>query len=128
MDESISRAGIERQTQRRDTRPCAEQTADGRCCRAQGAPPVRCDHREGWGRGGKEVGREGTCARLQLVHTAVQQTQHCKAILLQLKINFKRKYIKKNESVCRSTFKEKKDQWLLQQVLKQLSMWLCAHT
>ena len=29
MDESISRAGIERQTQRTDTRPCAEQTADG---------------------------------------------------------------------------------------------------
>ena len=36
--------------------------------------------------------REGGCVYLQLIHIVLQQKliQHCKAIILQLKINFKK--------------------------------------
>lgn len=106
MDESISRAGTESQTQRTDTRGELRAAVTYMHGHAQSRQLMgaAAGHRElrlcaaiteGWGQGGKEVEREGTCARLQLVHIAVQQTRHCKAILLQLKINFKRKYIKK---------------------------------
>ena len=38
--------------------------------------------------------REGMCVYLQLIHIVLQQKliQHCKAIILQLKINFKNAY------------------------------------
>ena len=51
-----------------------------------------CDDLEG-GMGvgvGERFQREGMCVYLQLIHVIVQQkpTQHCKAIILQLEINF----------------------------------------
>ena len=53
-----------------------------------------CDNLEGgmeWEVGGS-FKREGTYVYLWLIHTVVRQkpTQHCKAIILQLKINKKR--------------------------------------
>ena len=44
----------------------------------------------GWEVGGT-FRKEGTCVYLWLIHIVVQQkpTQHCKAIILQLKINIK---------------------------------------
>ena len=49
--------------------------------------PVFCDNLEGWNRGK----REGLYVYLWLIHVVIQQkpTQHCKAIILQLKINLK---------------------------------------
>ena len=46
----------------------------------------------GWGRDGREALREGIDVYLQLIHIVVQQkvTQHCKAILLQLKNKLKK--------------------------------------
>ena len=61
--------------------------------------PLLCDNLEGGL--GREVGgrfrREGTYVFLQLIHVDVWQklTQHCKAIILQLKYKLKKK-------VCRS--------------------------
>ena len=53
---------------------------------------VLCDSLEGWdeGQGEGEVRREGEYAYLWLIHIVVWQkpTQYCKAIILQLKINF----------------------------------------
>ena len=49
----------------------------------------------GWGGGWLEVRlkRKGTCVYLELIHLTVQQklTQHCKAMIFQLKINFLKK-------------------------------------
>ena len=61
----------------------------GKCCGAQGAqlPWVLCDDRAGGlGVGGRPE-REGMYVHLQLIHFVVQQklTQHCKAVILQLK-------------------------------------------
>ena len=46
---------------------------------------------EGWDRGGmgRRSKREGIYVYVQLIHAVVQQklTQHCKALILQLKIN-----------------------------------------
>ena len=55
---------------------------------------VLCDYLEGWegvGVGGR-FKREGTCVYLLLIHAVVWQrpTQHCKAIIFQLK-NIKRR-------------------------------------
>ena len=51
---------------------------------------VLCDYLEGWE--GCSVLTRGIYVYLQLIHIVVQQksTQHCKAIILQLKINFKK--------------------------------------
>jgi len=45
---------------------------------------------EGWE--GERLKREGTYVYLELIHAVLQKkpTQHCKAIILQLKINFKK--------------------------------------
>ena len=55
-----------------------------------------CDNLEGWdGVGvGERFNKERICVQLWLIHIAVWQkpTQHCKATILQLKINFKKKY------------------------------------
>ena len=47
------------------------------------------DNLEGWDEVGGRIKREGTYVYLWLIHVAVWQklTQHCKAIILQLKIN-----------------------------------------
>ena len=47
-----------------------------------------CDDLERWGGGGRRLEREGIYVYLRLIHVAVQQklTQHCKAIIPQLKI------------------------------------------
>ena len=51
-----------------------------------------CDNLEGWDRveGGMEVQEGGDMYNLWLIHVDVWQkpTQHCKAIILQLKIKF----------------------------------------
>ena len=50
---------------------------------------VPCDDLEGWdGKGGRGIRREGVYVYLYLIHVVVQQkhTQHCKVIILQLKI------------------------------------------
>ena len=47
-----------------------------------------CGELEGWAKGvGGRSEREGTCVYLKLIHLVVRQklTQHCKAIILQLK-------------------------------------------
>ena len=52
--------------------------------------PVLCDNLEGWnGVVGGRFKREETCVYLWLIHVAIWQKpiQHCKAIILQLKIN-----------------------------------------
>ena len=55
-----------------------------------------CDNLEGCDGvgGGREFEREGTCAYRWLIHVDLRQkpTQHCKAIILQFKIN---KFFKK---------------------------------
>ena len=67
----------------------------GRCRTAQGAQPGALGHREG--QDGVN-GREGIYVYLQLIHSVEQQkpTQYYKAIIFQLKINFKK--IKKKRS------------------------------
>ena len=54
---------------------------------------VLCDDLPGGVRGGK-FKREGTYVYLWLIHAVVWQnpTQHCDAIILQSRINFKNKY------------------------------------
>ena len=56
-----------------------------------------CDDLEGWGGGrmGGRVKREGIYVYILLIHVIVQQKliQHCKAIILQLKINLKNEKI-----------------------------------
>ena len=53
-----------------------------------------CDNLEGWDKvgGGREVQKGGDIYNLWLIHVDVWQkpTQHCKAIILQLKINVKK--------------------------------------
>jgi len=53
---------------------------------------VLLDDLEGWDGEwvGGEFKREGIYAYIWLIHVAVQQklTQHCKAMILQLKVNF----------------------------------------
>jgi len=53
---------------------------------------VLCDDLEGWAGGGdgKEVQEGGIYVYLWLIHTVIQQepAKHCKADILQLKINF----------------------------------------
>ena len=71
-----------------------------------------CDNLEGWDAVGEMAGkfkREGTYVYLWLIHVDVLQkpAQHCKAIILQLKINFK-SYLKKKEKR-----KKKKVTWWL---------------
>ena len=50
---------------------------------------VLCDNLEGWDgvEVGKEVQGEGDMCMLMLIHVRQKPTQHCKAIILQLKIN-----------------------------------------
>ena len=59
---------------------------------ARSSDQALCDNLEGWdgvGVGGK-FKREGTHVYLQLIHLVVWEkpTQHCKAIILQLKTNY----------------------------------------
>ena len=58
---------------------------------------VLCDDLEGvgWEYGGRKAREGGDYVQLQLYHTVVEQktTQHCKAIILQLKIKFKNRRI-----------------------------------
>ena len=46
-----------------------------------------CDDLEGWNGGGERLQREGIHVYIELIHGVVQPklTQHCKAIILQLK-------------------------------------------
>jgi len=62
--------------------------------------------RVGWDGSGKGFVREGTYVYLWLIHVDVSQkpTQHCKAIILQLKINFK--------NLCIYIFDEYSQVWL----------------
>ena len=50
-----------------------------------------CDNTEGWNvvESGREVRGEGTYVYLELIYTVVQKNpaQHCKAIILQIKMN-----------------------------------------
>ena len=57
--------------------------------------PGLCNNLKGWEVGGR-FNREGTCVYLWLIHVDLWQksTQHCKAIILQLKINLKKKRMK----------------------------------
>ena len=50
---------------------------------------VLCDNLEGWDGvgGGKEMQEEGDMCMLMLINVWQKPTQHCKAIILQLKIN-----------------------------------------
>ena len=50
---------------------------------------VLCDNLEGWDGvgGGKEMQEEGDMCMLMLIYVWQKPTQHCKAIILQLKIN-----------------------------------------
>ena len=61
-------------------------------CTKYGAQPIVCDNLEGWhGVGvGKRLKREGMYVYLWLIHVVIwhKPTQHCKAIILKLKINF----------------------------------------
>ena len=46
-----------------------------------------CDGLEGWEVGGREAQRKGMCVYLWLIHGVWQKPiEHCKAIVLQLKI------------------------------------------
>ena len=68
------------------------------CCTTQGAQlhALWWPRRAGWVVSEREVRREGIYVYLQLSHVVVQQksTQHCKAIILQLKIKKrKRKWL-----------------------------------
>ena len=59
-----------------------------------------CDSVEGWGAvGGRREVQEETYVYLSLIHVEVWQklTQHCKAIILQLKINI---FFKKRSSLA----------------------------
>ena len=62
------------------------------CYITQGAQSGLCDNLEEWdaGRGGGRFNREGTYVYLRLIHVVIWQkpAQHCKAIILQLKINY----------------------------------------
>ena len=48
---------------------------------------VLCDYLEGWLGGGREAQEGGICVYIRLIHAIGWQTltQHCKAIILQLK-------------------------------------------
>ena len=54
-----------------------------------------CNDLEGWDGGGWREAQEGICVYLWLIHVVLWQkpTQHYKAIILQLKINLKIKFI-----------------------------------
>ena len=70
---------------------------------AQGAQAVLslCDDIEGWDvERGERLIRKGVYVYIWLIHIAVQKkpTQHCKAIILQLKINKKEKKEITNDS------------------------------
>ena len=75
--------------------PCVKQIAKGKSLCSRERSLVLCDDlegwdgvevRKGWGGGFK---REETCVYVWLIHVDVWQkpTQHCKAIILQFKIN-----------------------------------------
>ena len=68
------------------------QLASGRLLYNRELIPVLCDDLEGWAGGGdgKEVQEEGIYVYLWLIHVVIQQepAKHCKAVILQLKINF----------------------------------------
>ena len=65
----------------------------GSCCITQGAQPSALGQPRGGEWGGRGLGgrfkRKGTCVYLRLTHVVAWQKpiQHCKAIILQLKIN-----------------------------------------
>ena len=70
---------------------------------AQGAQAVLslCDDIEGWDvERGERLIRKGVYVYIWLIHIAVQKkpTQHCKAIIIQLKINKKEKKEITNDS------------------------------
>ena len=70
---------------------------------AQGAQAVLslCDDIEGWDvKRGERLIRKGVYVYIWLIHIAVQKkpTQHCKAIIIQLKINKKEKKEITNDS------------------------------
>ena len=70
------------------TLPYVKQTASGNLLYESGSSnQVLCDSLEGREVGGR-LKREGTCVYLWLIHVDVWQkpTQHCKAIIVQLKI------------------------------------------
>ena len=54
-----------------------------------------CNDLEGWDGGGWREAQEGICVYLWLIHVVLCQkpTRHYKAIILQLKINLKIKFI-----------------------------------
>ena len=62
-----------------------------------------CDNLEGWDgvEGGREVQREATYMYLWLIHVDIWQkpTQHCKAIILHLKIKKKNFKVKLNGKI-----------------------------
>ena len=106
-DNPIFRAGIETQTQRTDmwtqweregvtnweirfdknTLPCVKQIASGNLLYSTGSSPQCSVMTQMGGMGWRRSKREGIQVYIQLIHFIVQQkpTQHCKAILLQLK-------------------------------------------
>ena len=70
----------------------------GSCYITQTAQPSICDNLEGWDVEGR-FKMEGTYVYLWLIHVLVWQkpTPHCKAIIIQLKINVKNCKKKKKE-------------------------------
>ena len=79
----------------------------GICCRIQGAQ-IQCSVTTERGGMGWEVGgrfkRDGTCIYLGLIHVALwwKPTQHCKTIILQLKIIVKKQPTSTSEEVERN--------------------------
>ena len=61
-----------------------------------------CEYLEGWGgvAAGGRLKTEGIYIYLWLMHVVVgQPTQHCKAIILQLKVNLKKRYKDKKKEM-----------------------------
>ena len=73
----------------------------GSCYITQTAQPSICDNLEGWDVEGR-FKMEGTYVYLWLIHVLVWQkpTPHCKAIIIQLKINVKNCKKKKKKKSC----------------------------
>ena len=67
-----------------------------------------CDDLEGWGMGadGERLKMEEIHVYLQLVHIVVPQklTQHCRAINLQLTMNFKKNKVKQHKGVGKGDY------------------------
>ena len=89
---------------------------EGSCCiQHRELNPVLCDNLEGWDGVEERLRREGIYVYLWLIHVDVWQkpTQHCKATILQLKIN---KLKKKKTYVSNLKWSEDPDTSLLQRL------------